>query len=111
MVVGRTWFRCGSATCEFGSFWEEYRRGRSLSRAPSVGTHTISLDAVTSSAVEWMAATRLLSTDLVHAFGLPEVIHITEEGHLNRTYLGDQAVAGWRSATGIPVVDHTIPDL
>ena len=85
-----------------GSFWRRYDGTRVVAApVPAVQTHTINLDAVASEPVERLAATRLLVTDLVQAFGLAEVLHVTPEGHLNTLYWDEQTLNGWRAVADV----------
>jgi hypothetical protein len=92
-----------------GSMWERYPGTRALAAPmPEVRTHTINLDAASADRVEHLAATRLLATDLVQAFGLPEVPHITPNGYLNTRYWHPQSLNGWRSIEGVPRCDEDV---
>ncbi len=93
---------------EHGSIWDRYDTARILRSVPSVGNHTVSLDAIVGSAVEWLAAGRVLLTDLFHAFGIPEVPQITNEGHLRRPFWRNTKLEGWSSVAGVPITDDVI---
>jgi hypothetical protein len=55
-------------------------------------------------------ATRLVATDLFHAFGSPEVRQITPDGALRSGYLGgDAELRPWAEQRGIEVSDETVP--
>lgn len=93
---------------EHGSIWDRYDTARILRSAPTVGNHTVSLDAILGSPVEWLAAGRVLLTDLFHAFGVPEVPQITNEGHLRRVFWRNTRLDTWPSVAGVPVTDDVI---
>lgn len=93
----------------FGDTWEAYTLTRALHAAPSVETHTISLDAVARNPVERLVAARLLVTDIVHAFGLPEVLQVTSEGDFNLSYWDDaRQLQAWTSMASVPRVRKDI---
>lgn len=94
---------------EHGSIWDRYDTARVLRSAPAVEGHTVSLDAILGSPVEWLAAGRVLLTDLFHAFGVPEVPQITSEGHLRRAFWRNTRLDTWPSVAGVPLTDDTIP--
>jgi len=55
------------------------------------------------------AATRLVATDLFHAFGSPEVRQIAGDGALRARYLGgDGELRAWAEQHGIAVSDETV---
>lgn len=93
---------------QFGTLWKAYSRTRALAQPPAVETRAVSLDAIAREPVERLAATRLLMTDIVHAFGLPEVLHVTPEGHLNATYWDPRTLDSWASMTSVPRVEQEI---
>ena len=91
-----------------GGIWDPYDTARVLRSAPSVGSHTVSLDAIGDSRTEWLAAGRLLLTDLFHAFGVPEVPQITNEGHLRRSYWRGTNIETIPSFGGVPITGETV---
>lgn len=93
---------------EHGNIWDRYDTARILRSSPCVGSHTISLDPIAGSAVEWLAAGRVLLTDLFHAFGVPEVPQVTNEGHLRRVFWRNTRLDTWPSVAGVPVTDDVI---
>jgi hypothetical protein len=94
---------------DFGSMFEKYPSTRTFSAPmPEVGTHTVNLDAVVGSAVERLAATRLLVTDMFQAFGMPEVPHVTPEGHLNVLYWNPQTLEAWKGVADVPRVSFDL---
>ncbi len=90
------------------SRWEMFTGSRTLSEVPRVGQHTISLDAIQRDRTEWLAATRLLVTDLFQGFGVPEVIVLTPEGHINRIHWDETMLRDWQSGQGIQLADVPI---
>jgi len=91
-----------------GGIWDAYDTARVLRSAPIVGNHTVSLDAIGDSRIEWLAAGRLLLTDLFHAFGVPEVPQITNEGHLRRPYWRRTNIETIASFAGVPITDDAV---
>lgn len=69
------------------SFPDEIPGGRSLFVVPP-SQHTVDLGAVADSPTEWVAASWVVSADLVQAFGQLEPLAITREGKIRATYLG-----------------------
>ncbi len=55
-----------------------------------------------------MSATRVVVTDLFHAFALPEVIQITEGGAFNTNYWRHDMLTGWKAVQDVPRVKETI---
>jgi hypothetical protein len=81
-----------------------------LSVEPGEAQHTLDLAAIAASNTEWMLATRLVATDLIQAFGVPEVLQISATGALRNFYWGaDHArYAAWAEATGIEVDPNSV---
>jgi hypothetical protein len=50
--------------------------------------HTVDLSALAEDNREWLIATRMVASDLLQAFRLPEVLQITTTGALRSAYLG-----------------------
>jgi len=90
--------------------WEQYEPSRPIAaRGAPVGTpRGIDIDAVLNSPAEWMSATRLMSTDLFHAFGQPEVLQITESGAFNTNYWRPNLLDGWKLVEKVPRVSEQI---
>lgn len=89
----------------YHSIWRQCDRTRSIETTTNSPIRSLSLSAIHSDPVERLAAARLLLTDLWHAFGLPEVKHITAEGYLNKRYLGQATIDRWKSVSAVPVIE------
>jgi hypothetical protein len=85
--------------------------GRTLD-GPLTSRHTLALDAIVGRDQELLASSRLVATDIFHAFGSPEVRQITADGELRIRHIhGDdhaeiRRLAGER---GVDVTDETLP--
>lgn len=91
------------------SMWERVPRTKSLVEFPA-SRHTISLDSVLTNPKERLVAVRLLLTDLVQGFGLPELYQIQSSGGLRRPYWSTQQrpfIVRWAEQSGVPLVDTT----
>jgi hypothetical protein len=87
---------------------EEIAGGRELNEANS--RHTLVVEALATVGPALATATRLVATDLFHAFGSPEVRQITPDGALRSGYLGgDAELRPWAEQRGIEVSDETVP--
>jgi Putative DNA-binding domain len=83
---------------------------RAIRQLPS-SRHTISLDGISSGIVDRLIATRLLLTDLVQGFGLPEVLQVDASGALRRPYWNARVIDRpfeWLVANGAATVDTLI---
>jgi hypothetical protein len=69
--------------------------------------HTVDLSAISASSTEWLLAARLVASDLLQAFGVPEVLQIGPSGQLRSHYWGNdnQAYIGWANRSAVEV-DH-----
>lgn len=79
------------------AFPEKVGGTRPIFCAPS-RRHTVAATAISTDAREWMMTTRLLSSDLVQAFGLPEPVQITGDGGLRLSAFSGidrQALKAW----------------
>ena len=86
---------------------EEIERGHVLPEA--VSTHTITVEAASTVGPDLARATRLIATDLFHAFGSAEVRQIAADGGLRTRYLGgDGELRAWAQGHGIDVSDETV---
>jgi hypothetical protein len=86
---------------------EEIAGGRELNGAAS--RHTFVVEAVATVGPDLSATTRLVATDLFHAFGSPEVRQITNDGALRSRYLGGNAeLRAWAEQRGIELTDETV---
>src|SRR5207244_11747967 len=82
--------------------------GRPLAVAES--GRTVLVEATATVGPELVAATRLVVTDLFHAFGSAEVRQITPNGALRIRHLGgDPALREWAERHGIAVSDELVP--
>jgi hypothetical protein len=87
---------------------EEIAGGRELNEANS--RHTLGVEALATVGPALATATRLVATDLFHAFGSPEVRQITPDGALRSGYLGgDAELRPWAEQRGIEVSDEAVP--
>ena len=100
-------------TIELVNFWPGYRQrfdeGRPLSGAVS-STISLNLDEATTPQGQLVAA-RMLLTEIVQSFGLPEVMQITEDGRIRRLYTSlanRPAVESWAKANDIEMIDTTL---
>src|SRR6266851_254241 len=97
-------FASGPARLGYAHFnsWEGYHPPREIPAPALVGMpRGIDLDPVLSDPVEWMSATRVVVTDLFHAFALPEVIQITEGGAFNTNYWRHDMLTGWKAVQDV----------
>src|SRR5207302_9731889 len=90
------------------SWWEAYPLSRSLENPPVGEPRAIDVDAVLADSVEWMSATRMVLTDIVHDFGLLEVLRINEDGSLNTRWWQPQMLDGWKAVAAVPKTDREI---
>ena len=90
------------------SWWEAYPLSRSLENPPVGEPRAIDVDAVLADSVEWMSATRMVLTDIVHDFGLLEVLQINEDGSLNTRWWQPQMLDGWKAVAAVPKTDREI---
>ena len=75
----------------------------------AVSRHTVVVDAIATAGQGLTAATRLVATDLFHAFGSPEVRQIAADGTLRAAHLGgDGGLRAWAEAHGSPVTDDAV---
>lgn len=71
--------------------------------------HTVVVEATAAIGRDLVAATRLVATDLFHAFGSPEVRQIAPDGALRVRHLGgDGALRAWVDSHGIAVSDEIV---
>jgi hypothetical protein len=85
----------------------EIAGGRELQEA--VSRHTLVVEAASTLGPALSAATRLVATDLFHAFGSAEVRQIDGAGTLRARYLGgDGELRAWAEQHGITVSDETV---
>jgi hypothetical protein len=86
---------------------EQIAGGREIQKASS--RHTIVAEATCIVGPDLAVATRLIATDLFHAFGSPEVRQIAADGTLRASYLGgDGELRAWAEQHGIAVSDETV---
>jgi hypothetical protein len=82
-------------------------RGEELREAPS--SHTITVEAASAVGPDLARATRLVATDMFHAFGSAEVRQIAADGTLRTRYLGgDGELRAWAQRHGIDVGDEAV---
>jgi hypothetical protein len=82
--------------------------GRPLAVAES--RRTVLVEATAALGPDLISATRLVATDLVHAFGSAEVRQITPTGALRIRHLGGEpALREWAEQHGIAVSDEFVP--
>lgn len=90
------------------SFVDEIEGGRAL-RAPVTSQATATVDALAATSGPLLAATRLLATELFHAFGSPEVRHITPDGRLRVLYFPDQpGLRAWAAQRGVELTEEDV---
>jgi hypothetical protein len=78
---------------------------------PIVARHTVSLESLVGSDQDLLVATRLIATDLVNAFGAPEVQQIDEQGRVRIRYVHEQQrVAAFAESHDVEVSDERIRD-
>ena len=83
----------------------EIRYGRPVEAAES--RQKVSLDEIAAVGPDLLVATRLVATDLVHAFGSPEVRQIAPDGRLRIRHLGgERELRHWAEKHGIDVSDE-----
>lgn len=72
--------------------------------------HTVPLESLTGSDQDLLVATRLVATDLLNAFGSPEVKQIDEHGRIRIRYIQEQErVAEFAEAHGVEVSNEKVP--
>jgi hypothetical protein len=86
---------------------QQIDRGRELQEAAS--KHTFVVEAAATPSAAFAVATRLLATDLFHAFGSPEVRQIDSWGALRVRYLGNAGLRAWADGHGIPLSEGVVP--
>ncbi len=86
------------------------RDSRGLAGVPPLPSHTLSLDAVALDGRERLVATRVLLADLIHAFGLPEVLQVTPGGELRSLYWNDGVLDHWTGMRDVPRVDAKVEE-
>lgn len=78
---------------------------------PIVARNTIPLESLVGSDQDLLVATRVIATDLVNAFGAPEVQEIDEEGRVRIRYVHDQQLlAAFAESHDVEVSDERIRD-
>jgi Schlafen, AlbA_2 len=78
---------------------------------PIVARHTVSLESLVGSDQDLLVATRLVATDLVNAFGSPEVQQIDEQGRVRIRYVHDQQrLEAFAKSHDVEVSDERIRD-
>jgi hypothetical protein len=87
---------------------EEIAGGRGLS-SPVVSDHTAVIDGLARPRPQLLVTTRMLATDLFHAYGSPEVRQITSDGQLRTRYIHgvDAELQAWAGRHGIGLTDET----
>ena len=86
----------------------EVAGGRPISLAES--RRTMLVEAIAVISPDFVAATRILATDIFHAFGSAEVRQITPDGALRTRHLGnDRNLRGWADRHGISLSDELLP--
>jgi hypothetical protein len=90
---------------------EPVEGGRELSTRTVTSRHTAVIDALARPGTQLLATTRLLATNLFHAYGSPEVRQITPDGRLRiRRFHDDQrALRAWAEGHGIEVTEEAVP--
>ncbi len=77
---------------------------------PIAAQHTIPLESLAGSDQDLLVSTRLVATDLVNAFGSPEVRQIDEGGRIRIRYTREQKrVAEFAEAQGVEVSEEKVP--
>jgi hypothetical protein len=86
----------------------EFSTERRLTRVP-VSRHTFDLAAAADDATGLLLTARMLATDTVQGFGLPEVLHIDDEGRARLSYFGSsqKEVRQWADRHGADLSDAT----
>lgn len=87
---------------------EEIAGGRELP-TPVVSRHTGVVEGLARPGSPLLATTRLLATDLFHAYGSPEVRYITPDGRLRWRHIdGGPELRAWAEARGVVLTDETV---
>jgi hypothetical protein len=88
---------------------EEIAGGRALA-SPVVTRRTGVIDGLVRAGPQLLVTTRLLATDLFHAFGSPEVRAITPDGQLRTRYIHgvDASLQKWAERSGIGLTAETV---
>jgi hypothetical protein len=90
-----------------GGLAQEIEDARQLDGASS--RHTVVVEAIATAGPGLSAATRLVATDLFHAFGAPEVRQIAGNDALRIRYLGgDGDLRRWAEPLGIELSDEAV---
>ena len=90
------------------SWWHEYVGSRPLAGVAQLPPHTIDAGAVLSDVKERLVASRMVLTDLFHAFGIPEVYQVDAAGALRSLYWSHGALDPWEAAKEVPRVDERV---
>jgi schlafen family protein len=101
-------FRLGNARWQ--GMRQPFRNSRALTKVPPLPPHSISLDAVATDARERLVATRVLLADLVHAFGIAEVLQLTARGELRAQYWNVGVLDNWKGVADVPRVATTLDE-
>ena len=88
---------------------EEIAGGREL-LSPVVSRHTAVIEALARPGAELLVTTRLLATDLFHAYGSPEVRQITADGQLRVRYISgiDTNLREWADRYGVGLTEEAL---
>jgi Putative DNA-binding domain len=86
----------------------EITGGRALEQAEA--RNTVVVEALATISPDLSVATRLLTTELFHAFGAAEVRQIAPDGALRRRHLGgDGELQAWAEQHGLVLSDENVP--
>jgi hypothetical protein len=87
----------------------EITGGRPLP-SPVVSRHTGVIDGLARPGAQLLVTTRMLATDLFHAYGSPEVRQVTADGRLRVRYIHgvDAQLRAWAERHGIGLTDETV---
>jgi len=88
---------------------DEIAGARELS-SPVVSRHTAVIDGLARPGAQLLITTRLLATDLFHAYGSPEVRQIAPDGRLRVRYIHgvDARLQEWAERNNVGVTDETL---
>jgi hypothetical protein len=76
-------------------------------RRPVTSRHTVSLEALTGSMTDVLLTARILLTEIMQAFGVPEVREITADGALRIQHFVDRReVEPWAGRHGVAVIEE-----
>lgn len=82
----------------------------SVLRSVPPSRHTIALEAVATENLERAQATRMIVADWLQAFGVPEVLQISENGALRTKYWTKNCLEAWKGRSGLVETTEEVSD-